>query len=236
MRSLTRRGFTLIELLVGLVILALFAMVVVSVVRGTAGVASRSLASLANDRTRLALRTFLQQDLRDGIDTEVALLASARVALSRPIGEALPCADSAGTLLIADSSWRGTRLPVPDRDDVLLLVNSFTEQWLRLELDSVGSGQCPGNNAPAIRLRVAAHSGSAIVIRVVEPVELSAYRSGAADWFGLTPASHTSTVQPFAGPLTVGTTSFSWLVDRLDVVFTVVGAGATTVRTPLTAP
>ena len=233
---MTRGGFTLIELLIGLVILALVATLVVTVVRGAATVASRSLASLSTDRTRLSLRTFLQQELRDGVDTDVALLAPARVSLSRPIGEATPCADGTGTLLIADSTWRGTRLPAGNRDDLLLLINPVAEQWLRLELDSVGSGLCPGNNAPAIRLRVAAHSGSAIVVRVVEPVELSAYRSGSADWFGLTPANHTSAVQPFAGPLTVGATTFNWFVDRVEVAFAVPGPSATTVRTPLAAP
>ena len=45
----------------------------------------------------------------------------------------------------------------------------------------------------------------------MEPVELSAYRSGAADWFGLTPASRLSAVQPFAGPLVPGTTRWTLL-------------------------
>ena len=56
---------------------------------------------------------------------------------------------------------------------------------------------------------VAPHAGQAVLGRVVEPVELSAYRSGASDWFGLTPASHASAVQPFAGPLAPGTTAIS---------------------------
>lgn len=233
---MTRRGFTLIELLIGLVILALFATLVVTVVRGAATVATRSMVSLSTDRTQLALRTFLQQELRDAVDTEVALLAPARVALSRPIGDAIPCADSAGTLLIADSSWHGTRLPAGNRDDLLLLIDPVAEQWLRVTVDSVGIGQCPVSNAPALRLYVASHSGTATVVYVEEPVELSAYRSGAADWFGLTPASHTSAVQPFAGPLTVGSTLFSWFADRLEVAFTIPGAPAWYVRTPLGAP
>lgn len=236
MRPLTRCGFTLIELLLGLVLLALFATLVVTVVRGAGRVATRSMAALAADRTLLVLQTFLQQELRDGVSSDITLRAPARMAMLRPIGEATPCADSAGALLIADSAWHGVRVPQRVRDDVFLLMDPVAETWLRLALDSVGTGRCPGSNAVATRLSVTPHTGTGVVARVLEPVEFLAYRSGAADWFGLRPARYVASVQPFAGPLVPGTTLFSWYADHIDVAFKVPGTAATNVRTPLTPP
>jgi hypothetical protein len=69
----------------------------------------------------------------------------------------------------------------------------------------------------------------------MEPVELSAYRSGIADWFGLTPAKHTAAVQPFAGPLTPGTARWVLYADRLETAVQPNGAAATIVRIPLAA-
>ena len=236
MRPLTRRGFTLAELLVGLMLLALCAGVVVAVVRGAGRVASRSLAALTAGRTLLSLQTFLHEELRDGVSSDVTPLGAAQLAMSRSIGDAMPCADSTGALLIADSAWRGTRLPQGGRDDVLLLTDPVAETWLRLAVDSVSSAQCPADLSPAIRLNVAVHSGTAAIARVVEPVELSAYRSGTMDWFGLTPASHASAVQPFAGPLLTGATRFNWYSDRLEVAITLPNAIVSTVHVPLTPP
>lgn len=233
MRPLTRRGFMLVEMLLGLVLLAMVASAVVVVVRGVGAIAARSTTALLADRARVSLQVFVQQELRDAMNSDVTPLSSTRVALSRPIGEAMPCADSAGVVLIADAAWTGTRAPEGARDEVLLLVDPVAETWVRMPIDSVGRERCPIDNAPAMRLDIAAHFGTAIVVRVIEPVELSAYRSGAADWFGLTPTSRSSSVQPFAGPLLPGTARFAWFTDHLDVLVPPLGGTATTVVTPL---
>jgi hypothetical protein len=202
-----RRGFALVEQLIALVLLALYAGVLVVVVRGAGRVASRTAGSLLADRAVGAVTTFLEEELRDGGDSDVAVLAATRVALSRPIGEGSVCADSAGAVLLRDTTWLGNRPPQPARDDVELLLDPVAGLWIRVPIDSVTAASCPLDGASATRLAVVPHAGHAALARVLEPVELSAYRSGAADWFGLTPASHASAVQPFAGPLVPATTA-----------------------------
>ena len=64
------------------------------------------------------MTTFLEEELRDGGDSDVAVLSATRVALSRPIGEGSVCGDSAGTVLLRDTTWLGTRSPQAVRDDV----------------------------------------------------------------------------------------------------------------------
>jgi prepilin-type N-terminal cleavage/methylation domain-containing protein len=233
MRALSRHGFTLIELLLGLVLLGIFAGTLVVVVRGAARTAARATQSLLADRALLSLRTFAQQELGDAMSADVTVLAPTRLALSRPIGEAPVCADSGGAILLPDAAWTGTRAPEGGRDDVWLLVDVVAGSWQRLPIDSVSRGRCPLDGAPATRLALAPHAGVAAAARVVEPVELSAYRSGAADWFGLTPASHVSAVQPFAGPLVPSTARFARVPDRLDITVPPRGAPATTLQVPL---
>ena len=233
MRALACRGYTLVELLLGLVLLALFAGTMVAVVHSAGATAARASAALRADRTVTSLRLFLQQELRDGVTGDLLVLSPARLAMSRPIGQALTCADSGSAVLIADSAWSGTRSPAGRRDDAWLLVDPAAGTWLRLTIDSVAADRCPDDNAPAMRLDVAAHFGRAVAVRVMEPVELSAYRSGAADWFGLTPADRSAAVQPFAGPLTPATARFSRFAARLVIDVPPLGVAATSVVTPL---
>jgi prepilin-type N-terminal cleavage/methylation domain-containing protein len=233
MRAVTRRGFTLVELLLGLVLLGIFAGIVVTVVRGTARTAARATQFLLADRALLSLRVFAEEDLRDATNSDIAVLSPSRVALPRPIGDALVCADSGGAVLLADAAWTGTRAPQGSRDDVWLLLDAATSNWQRFPIDSVGRDQCPLNGAPAIRLDLALHTGTAAAAQVVEPVELSAYQSAAADWFGLTPASHAAVVQPFAGPLVPAAARFVWSINDLDITVPPLGAPATAVQVPL---
>jgi hypothetical protein len=226
----------LIELLVGLVILVLFATQLVVLVRGMGRVAVRSTASLLADRTVGSLRTFLGEELRDASDSDVAILSPSRAALSRTVGEALVCGDSAGAVFLRASSWHGTRLPEGGRDVALLLVDPVGERWLALPIDSVRSARCPADGALATRLDVAAHGDTARIARIREPVELSAYRSGGADWFGLTPASHASAVQPFAGPLAAGTARFAVSVGVLTATVIPQNASSVALRLPLGSP
>lgn len=236
MRALNRNAFTLMELLIGVVLLAMFATTLVVLVRSTARMTTRAGRLLLADRALFAMRVFAQEDLRDAATGDVVSLAPSRVALSRPIGEGATCADSAGVVLIADTAWTGTRTPAGGRDDALLLVDPVAAAWLRIPIDSVNRGRCPLDNAPATRLVLAAHAGVAVVARVVEPVELSAYASSGADWFGLTPASGRSPVQPFAGPLVSSATRFVVSAAALDITVPPRGTAATVVQVPLGSP
>lgn len=233
MRALRRSGFTLIELALGLVMLAVFASAMVAVVRGAGLSASRATASLLADRAMQSLQQFLQQELRDASSTDVTVMSATRMAVSRPIGEERPCADSGGKLLLADSSWTGSRLPAGGRDDAWLLIDPVAATWLRLAIDSVTSDRCPADNALAMRLHLPVHAGRAAIVRVMEPVHLSAYRSGAADWFGLAPANGSAAVQPFAGPLTPGIARFSWFADHLAIVVPPLGLSPVIALIPL---
>ncbi len=236
MRPLKRGGFLLIELLIGLVTVGILAATVVAVVRGNARVATRATHSLLADRALLSLRTFAEEELRDATSSDVAVLSPVRVALSRPIGEALACADVGGIVTFADLAWAGTRIPEGGRDDAWLLTDVVAGTWQRVAIDSVGHGTCPLDGAQGTWLAVPPHGGTAAVLRIVEPVELSAYSSGGADWFGLTPASHASAVQPFAGPLSLSATRFALALNLLDISVSPRGAPTTEVLIPLGTP
>jgi hypothetical protein len=226
----------LVEMLIGLVMLAILATAVVVIVRSAGGNATRAATALLADRSVRTFETFVQHELRDASAVDVVLLGPARIGLSRSIGEALPCADSGGIVLLRNTTWTGTRAPQGSRDDVWLLVDPVAGTWVRLAIDSVGTGSCPAGGAPATRLNVAPHVGIAAAVRVVEPVEVSAYRSGSTDWFGLTPADHSSSVQPFAGPLLPGATQFNWFSDHLDIVVSPLAMATTSVTVPFGPP
>jgi type II secretory pathway pseudopilin PulG len=236
MRPLNRSGFLLVELLLGAVMLGILAATLVAVVRGNARVATRATHSLLTDRALLSLRTFAEEELRDATASDVTVLSPVRVALSRSIGEAIACADASGIVTFADQAWVGSRTPEGGRDDAWLLTDVVAGTWQRVAIDSVGRGTCPFDGAPGTWLAVPLHSGTAAVVRIVEPVELSAYPSGGTDWFGLTPASHASAVQPFAGPLSSATSRFGLTLNLLDIMVPPRGAPTTEVLIPLGAP
>jgi hypothetical protein len=233
MRTLSRGGFVLVELLLSVLVLGIFAATLVAVVAGNARTATRATQLLLADRALLALQVFTQEELRDAMSGDVTVLSPARVALSRSIGEAIPCADAGGGVLIADADWTGARTPEGGRDDAWLLVDAVAGTWQRIAIDSVSRDRCPIDGAPANRLALGSHPGAVAAVRVVEPVELSAYPSGGADWFGLTPASHTSAVQPFAGPLTPSATRFTTSSSHFDISVTPRGAPPIGVPIPL---
>jgi hypothetical protein len=236
MRALNRDGFLLMEALLSIAVLGVVAATLVAVVRGNARVATRATQSLLTDRALLALRTFAEEELRDATASDVAVLSPARLALSRPIGEAIACADSAGRVIFSDPAWTGTRTPEGGRDDAWLLTDVVAGTWQRVAIDSVGRGHCPADGAPGTWIAVAPHSGTAAVARIVELVELSAYPSGGSDWFGLTPASHASAVQPFAGPLASSAARFGLTPSLLDILVPPRGAPTTDVQIPLGTP
>lgn len=230
---MSRRAFALVELLAGLALLVLVAASVVVLARATGASASRARRQLLADRALVSIRGFLEDDLRDATDSDIALLGPTRLAMSRPVGEALPCANSGGSVVIADSAWAGTRWPAGHRDDAWLLTDVVAGSWVRVPVDSATPDWCPADGAPALRIHLAPHADTAAFVRIVEPVELSIYRSGAADWFGLAPASHAAPVQPFAGPLARGASRLTATDGLLDLVVVPARGATTTLHIPL---
>jgi prepilin-type N-terminal cleavage/methylation domain-containing protein len=230
---MTRRGLTLVELLLGLTVLGILAGTMTAIVREGSRAAQRATQSLTAGRAVQSLQGFLQQELRDAVDADVTIISPTRIAFSRPVGEALVCAAAGMTVVIPDSGWTGIRRPEPGRDEAWLLVDPVTEIWQTSAITDVVTDLCPAGGAPGLRVSLTASAAGGVVVRIMEPVELSAYRSGAADWFGLTPASHVSAVQPFAGPLTPGTTQWTRSAGRLETALQPGGAPATTVTIPL---
>jgi prepilin-type N-terminal cleavage/methylation domain-containing protein len=233
MRQMSRRGFTLVELLLGLAVLGVVAGTVTAAVRGMSQVAARTTQSLLAERAVLSLQGFLQQELRDAVRGDLTAIAPDRIALKRPVGDAMICGAAGATVVIADSAWTGARQPQPGRDEAWLLTDPVLEVWQESAISDVATDRCPGNNAPALRLSLATPAAGAIITRIMEPVELSAYRSGPADWFGLTPGNRQSSVQPFAGPLVPGATRWLLYADRLETTLQSRGALVTAVITPL---
>lgn len=228
-------GFLLVELLLGLAALGILAAAVVAVLTATSRVATRAAQSLMAGRTVWSLQVFLQEELRDASLGDVTMVTPTRITLARPIGDAMVCAASDSGVLVADSSWAGTRMPEAGRDDAWLLADPGSATWQAIAVVAITGDRCPGSNAPAIRLSLATPVSSAAVVRIMEPVLLSAYRSGIADWFGLTAGSPGSVVQPFAGPLTPGTTRWTLYPDRLETALQPDGAPATAITLPLGA-
>jgi hypothetical protein len=236
MRTLSRRGFALVEVIIGLVTLSIFGIVAVALVTAVARSTGHATQALLTDRTTAALRAFLGEELRDAVDSDVVAIAATRVVLPRPIGEAEPCGASDTAVVIADSAWTGTRSPQAVRDHVWLLIDAVEGVWQSAAIAAVSTDRCPMTNAPAWRLSFAAVPGTPVAVRVMEPVELSAYRSGNYDWYGLAAAGGVSSVQPFAGPLTLSDAQFVVDTGYLDAVMRPARASAIRLRTPLGRP
>lgn len=225
------RAFALIELLLALVLLAMVASGAVALVGTASREARRATQALVASRSVEALQGFLQQELRDATANDIAVLAPDRIALARPVGDAMTCATDGASVVIADSSWWGARLPEAGRDDTWLLADPSAAVWQANAITDVSADRCP-DGSPATRIQLTSPVTSA-VIRVMEPVELSAYRSGTVDWLGLTPASHLVAVQPFAGPLAPATTAWTLFSDRIESRMQPNGATPLLLITPL---
>lgn len=232
---MTRRGTTLLELMLVLVAGAVVAGSAVAIVISASRLAARSARQLLTDRAAGALGVFLREELRDGAGGDVVSLTSARIALARPIGSASLCGADDSSVVYADTAWRGTRAPAAARDVAILLVDPIAETWDTLAIAGTAADRC-ATGAAATRLVFAAPPGTALLARIVEPVELAAYRSGAYDWLGIAPRSGASSIQPFAGPLAPGNSVFTLFADSLVMAIQPAGAGPASLSIPLAPP
>lgn len=197
---MNRRGVTLVELLIGLVLLALLGLAITQTLVATSRTAVRSTQSLATARTLVATGALVREELGNSDTGEVRLANTAAVDFSRTVGTTMVCEAQGSIVRLAASAWPGTRWPEGGRDEAVLLTDASSGRWSTVPIGSVSSGQCPDGSV-AIVLTLESSAGSAVFVRIAEPVQLRLYLAGGSGWWGLAPASGLSPVQPFAGPL-----------------------------------
>lgn len=227
---------TLIELLVGLSLLALLGGLAVATVEGPARSGAHAVAVLDVARTTSTTGALLRQELRDADSLDVSIASGTRLMLARPVGDAAVCGTVGSALLILRADWSGARLPEAAHDQAWVLVDPLGETWDSMAIAAVGTGQCPADGSPALRLTLPAPVVNPLMVRVVEPTELSVYRSGTADWLGLAPADGSASVQPFAGPLRAGASHFNRFGAALHLFVAMSPLNDTTIVIPLGSP
>lgn len=219
---LTRRGFALIELLVAALLGA-----VLSVLVGKLLLQS---AATLRDRSE---RTGLEQSLRVSVGAAQAMLeplgidsasgadfwgAGPASLVARVIrGAGVLCDATADRLVLRAGPrwWRGLRLPVPNRDSLIIASVLGSERWIVAPLaGNASTGTCPdGSLALVLPTELPSSSllsvGPGSPLQVFEPVELRLYPSSGASWLGLRLAATAEAIQPLAGP-------FSSTGSRLD--------------------
>lgn len=113
-----------------------------------------------------------------------------------------------GVLVRAGTGWwTAVRAAVAGRDSVLIgrLVDPLG--WIAADLAGTpGGATCPdGSAAMLLPLALGASDAAAIgpgsPVRVIEPVELRRYASGAGSWIGARLVATGEAIQPLAGPL-----------------------------------
>lgn len=197
MRTLDNHGVTLVELLLTLVMAVAFAAAAHQVVRMAASGVRVAALHRGSTRDAVTFWALVNHDLRAATDSDLASPNAHTLDLSRPVGEGTICASA---LTSARLRWRGERSPDPGRDRAWLREDSVGGAWLERGIVSVTMANCP-DGEQAVELVFAGAIPAVAVGRVVEPVRLRSYRSGADHWLGLEPRLTAATVQPLAGPI-----------------------------------
>ena len=197
MRPLNRRGLTLVELLLVLLLALASATAAHQIVRLAAGAVRLAHAHNSATRDGVTVWALVNHDLRAATGSDLASPNAHTLDLSRPVGEGTVCASA---LTSARLRWRGERSPDPGRDRAWLREDSVGGAWLERGIVSVTMANCP-DGEQAVELVFAGAIPAVAVGRVVEPVRLRSYRSGADHWLGLEPRLTAATVQPLAGPI-----------------------------------
>jgi prepilin-type N-terminal cleavage/methylation domain-containing protein len=210
---LTRRGFALIELLVATLLGAMLAVLVGRLLLGT--------AAMLRDRSE---RMGLEHSLRVSVGSAQAMLeplgidpgsgadlssagpSSLVARVIRGSGVLCDAAPDRLTVRAGPGSWRGLRVPVQNRDSLIVASVMGAEHWIPAPLlGTPSAGICPdGSLALVLPTSIPASSLAAIgagsPLQVFEPVELRLYPSSGASWVGLRLAATGEAIQPLAGP------------------------------------
>jgi type II secretory pathway pseudopilin PulG len=228
-----RRGFMLIELLIAITLVTILAAIAVALVLALSHTAQRATQRLAATRTGTTLALLLTHELADAASIDVTAASRTRLRFARAIGQTFLCGDSATAVFLPVAGWTGTRAPEAGRDRVILLSDPAAATWIAVPIATVDARTCPGTAMAAWRVGTPVHTPGAVVTRIDEPVEMSVYRSGSVDWLGLSPFPVTASVQPFAGPLPLGTASLGLSGNWLAVSLQLAGVPLSSLGIPL---
>lgn len=232
---MSRHGFTLVELLIGMVLLAMFGIVMTNTLTMTSRSTLRALRSLAISRTMVATGALLREELGSSDTGEVRLSGTTAINFSRTVGTAVICEVLGSIVRLPASDWVGVRWPEAERDDAVLLSDAATGRWSIAPIVAVGGSRCP-DGSDALQLSLGADAGSPAYVRIAEPVQLRAYLSGGSGWWGLAPASGLSPIQPFAGPLDPLLPTLVLAAAELALPFRPLSGADTVLRIPLGPP
>ena len=205
-----RRGFTLVELVVVVALLVPVALVATSLAVHAAREATAGGVVAGVERSQEAAAALLEAELAaltpgDGV---LAVSPTAVRYRARRAAGRWCLVDSLGVVLpLASGMWAASRLPVPGRDSVVLMVTDTSlgpgARPLRLSLlQSPSATTCPGG-APGLRLMldsVPLVRLAGDLVQTEEVVEVASYISAGEQWIGLLHLGLGTPIEPVAGP------------------------------------
>jgi hypothetical protein len=194
------RGTTLPELLLLLTLLLGFGSALHAVVGLSAAQATLALRRAAAARDQSALWALAARELTYAAAGDVMVPSPTSLEFARPIGEGPVCAVSPTALMLRADHAGHTRSPAADRDLLLVREPTATGAWEERGIVSVSVANCPDGRA-ALVLGLDTPVSAAGFARIVEPVRLRTYRSGAVHALGMEGRLGGATIQPLAGPL-----------------------------------
>lgn len=220
---LTRRGFALIELLVATLLSAVLAILVGSLVAGSA-------ATLRDRSERMGLEHSLRVSLGAaraileplGFDSasgaDLSALGPSSLVARVIRGSGVLCAAAPDRLLTRAGPlwWNALRTPVRNRDSLLIASVAGPDRWIVAPLvENPSAGICPDGSLALVLPTALSSSSLAAVgagspLQVFEPVELRLYASSGASWVGLRLAATGEAIQPLAGPFAPGGTGLEY--------------------------
>lgn len=196
---MNRRGFSLAELIIVLSLIGWMLLGVTLTLRTAARTTDIATRELVHARDLSTVSALLQSSTEWAASTDLLAGVVDTLSFDLRLGEAAPCASGASSVTVPLSPSPWSRLPVADRDQLLLLTQVEPAQWERRPLTLVHPAACP-DLRPAIALETTA-GAPALWLRVVTPVRMRAYASGGSRWLGLEERGGGGSIQPFAGPL-----------------------------------
>jgi|KBSSwiStaDraftv2_1062776.scaffolds.fasta_scaffold48167_3 hypothetical protein len=211
--SLTRRGFALVELLVATLVGAALTMLVGRLLLESAAVLRHRSERMGLEHSvRVsvgALRAMLEPlgvDSGSGADLAAGGPSTFVARIVRGSGALCEAALDRVLIRAGPAWWRGLRIPVKNRDSLIVASVAGSERWIVAPLTgNPAAGICPDGSAALVLPTAIAPSslpslGAGSPLQIIEPVELRIYPSSGAIWLGLRLAATGEAIQPLAGP------------------------------------